>query len=201
MDASCFDTLLRAFSRKPSRRDALRVLSGIGLAGLLGRADAEAKRKKRKKRKNRCNPQCTGKTCGDDGCGGTCGDCSDGLTCDGTTCVCPTERVCGALCCPVGELCVGGSCKGPGTCQASDNLCTTVATCNGNGVCGCLHRLSDNAVFCATGNPDACLANCQTDADCAGFGAGSFCVKKVGEICCGPAIPINQGFCALPCPT
>ena len=148
-------------------------------------ADIDAKKKKRKKRKNRCKPQCAGKTCGDDGCKGSCGECADNLSCDGTSCVCPPERTCGAVCCPAGELCVGGVCKGPGTCQAGDNLCTTIANCNGNGVCGCLHRLSDNAVFCATGSEVACVANCQTDADCAGFGAGSFCVKKVGDICCG----------------
>lgn len=28
-----------------------------------------------------CTPQCTGKTCGDDGCGGSCGDCGAGITC------------------------------------------------------------------------------------------------------------------------
>jgi hypothetical protein len=39
------------------------------------------------------------------------------------------------------------------------------------------------------------------DDECQGFAAGAFCIKKVGEICCGNAIPLNQGFCALPCPT
>ena len=29
-----------------------------------------------------CEPQCTGKSCGDDGCGGTCGGCPDGEGCD-----------------------------------------------------------------------------------------------------------------------
>ena len=37
-----------------------------------------------------CVPQCTGKTCGADGCGGTCGTCSGGQTCDQTDGVCTT---------------------------------------------------------------------------------------------------------------
>lgn len=31
-----------------------------------------------------CNPDCTSKTCGDDGCGGSCGGCKIGLTCETT---------------------------------------------------------------------------------------------------------------------
>jgi len=45
-----------------------------------------------------CQPNCTGKVCGDDGCGGTCGACADGQTCksDQSTCiVVPPENVCG----------------------------------------------------------------------------------------------------------
>lgn len=34
-----------------------------------------------------CTAQCSGKTCGDDGCGGSCGNCSSGSTCQGNQCV------------------------------------------------------------------------------------------------------------------
>jgi MYXO-CTERM domain-containing protein len=34
-----------------------------------------------------CTPQCTSKTCGDDGCGGSCGDCGDGESCEANVCV------------------------------------------------------------------------------------------------------------------
>jgi uncharacterized protein affecting Mg2+/Co2+ transport len=34
-----------------------------------------------------CTPNCSGKSCGDDGCGGTCGSCSSGQTCGYGTCV------------------------------------------------------------------------------------------------------------------
>ena len=122
MDDQSIRSLVRALSVGAPRRHLL-----VGLFAAIplgfGVADIDAKKKKRKKRKNRCKPQCAGKTCGDNGCKGSCGECSDNLSCDGTSCVCPTERVCGAVCCPAGELCVGGVCKGPGTCQAGDNLC------------------------------------------------------------------------------
>lgn len=114
---------------------------------------------------------------------------------------CPPERICGAACCAAGTVCAGGVCRGSGTCQPTDNLCAAVANCNGNGVCGCLRHFSDGAVLCGTSNPDGCAIDCQDDADCAGFGEDAFCVKKVGEICCFGLIPLNQGFCALPCPT
>jgi MYXO-CTERM domain-containing protein len=34
-----------------------------------------------------CTPQCSGKTCGDDGCGGSCGNCAAGESCDANQCV------------------------------------------------------------------------------------------------------------------
>lgn len=114
---------------------------------------------------------------------------------------CTPARVCGATCCPVGTVCAGGVCRNAGTCQPTDNLCSVVATCNGNGGCGCLTHFTDGAKLCGTSSPDGCAINCQTDTDCAAFGAGSFCVRKTGDICCFGLIPINQGFCAQPCPT
>ena len=37
-----------------------------------------------------CTPNCTGKTCGDDGCGGSCGSCPSGQTCVSGQCMCVT---------------------------------------------------------------------------------------------------------------
>lgn len=36
-----------------------------------------------------CTPQCSGKTCGDDGCGGSCGNCEADESCEANTCVAP----------------------------------------------------------------------------------------------------------------
>ena len=38
-----------------------------------------------------CAPQCTGKSCGDNGCGGTCGTCSASQTCTQGVCVWPKK--------------------------------------------------------------------------------------------------------------
>ena len=66
-----------------------------------------------------CQPQCDGKSCGDDGCGGTCGACADGEICtyEGL-CIDlslpveeeeePTAEGCGF--CAAGSVCVDGEC-------------------------------------------------------------------------------------------
>ena len=58
MDAPGFDSLLRSLSMTPSRRDALRVLTGAALGSLLGleHEPGAAKRKKRKKKRRRDAP-------------------------------------------------------------------------------------------------------------------------------------------------
>ena len=48
MDADRFDALLAALTAAPSRRAALRLLGGLGLAGLVGQTDAKKKHKKKK---------------------------------------------------------------------------------------------------------------------------------------------------------
>ena len=58
-----------------------------------------------------CVPQCTGKTCGADGCGGTCGTCSGGQTCDQTDGIC-TAASCKHRCGHTLDAC---SCTATGT--------------------------------------------------------------------------------------
>ena len=41
-----------------------------------------------------CTPQCSGRTCGDDGCGGSCGTCTGGAECDTTSGTCMTRGPC-----------------------------------------------------------------------------------------------------------
>jgi hypothetical protein len=55
-----------------------------------------------------CIPQCSGKTCGSDGCGGTCGDCNDNQTCVGSVC----KTTCSASTCK-GGCCDAGRCQKP----------------------------------------------------------------------------------------
>ncbi len=53
-----------------------------------------------------CQPACTGKQCGPDGCGGVCGTCADGMQCGaGSVCECPTHTTKGCKGCKC-EKCV-----------------------------------------------------------------------------------------------
>ena len=79
-----------------------------------------------------CTPDCSNKTCGDNGCGGSCGSCSNGDHCMNNTCVadaglCPSGQNCitfspdgeaGLYACAVNE---GGTISLPPDTQACDN--------------------------------------------------------------------------------
>jgi DNA-binding beta-propeller fold protein YncE len=63
-------------------------LATLALGALGWEVDARAmkkkgkKNKKKRKKKSTCQPDCGGKSCGDDGCGGICGTCTGVETCD-----------------------------------------------------------------------------------------------------------------------
>jgi hypothetical protein len=90
MDTTPFDRFARALAELAARRAVVRGLFGLSLAALAtggehGIPDVDAKKNKKKKRrkrkKNKCKPDCTGKTCGANGCGGTCGSCAGTEAC------------------------------------------------------------------------------------------------------------------------
>jgi hypothetical protein len=93
MDTTPFDRFARALAELAARRAVVRGLFGLSLAALAtgaehGVTDVDAKKNKKKKRrkrkkrkKNKCKPDCTGKTCGANGCGGTCGSCAGTEAC------------------------------------------------------------------------------------------------------------------------
>ncbi len=62
-----------------------------------------------------CYPDCSGKSCGDDGCGGSCGSCGGSESCWQGTCQCPSacQMIGSSVCCGppfCGGDCVGNSC-------------------------------------------------------------------------------------------
>lgn len=139
MDADRFETLLRTLHGTPTRRLTLRSLAVLGLATFLGHQESEAKTNKGRKGKGNkkgkgktppCVGNCSGKSCGDDGCGGSCGTCPVDKICQGVTCVCPpgqqdsggvcaTEPICGgSLFCAAPSECCSASCLG-GVCVRS----------------------------------------------------------------------------------
>jgi hypothetical protein len=117
-----------------------------------------------------CIPNCTGATCGDDGCGGSCGTCGDGdvcngeETCDVNNCVAGTPLACndGNACNGV-ESCNPSSGCVPGTPLACDNgvACDGVETCNASSGC-----VAGTAVNCDDGQ-DCSVDTCnEPDGTC-----------------------------------
>ena len=65
---------------------------------------------------NPCEPDCTNKECGDDGCDGSCGSCTDSQTCVNGTC----QDICVPDC--AGKNCGNDGCDGScGTCTGTDS--------------------------------------------------------------------------------
>ena len=69
-----------------------------------------------------CQPNCSGKQCGPDGCGGTCGQCANGNQCNANgTCICQPN-------------CSGKQC-GPNGCGGTCGQCANGNQCDANGTC------------------------------------------------------------------
>ena len=85
-----------------------------------------------------CEPSCTGKACGPDGCGGSCGKCSYTLLCDEPSghCYCPCPNVNEPVCDTVTGTTYASACKAecsgvtqvaPGACPPPPGVCTVEA--------------------------------------------------------------------------
>lgn len=109
-----------------------------------------------------CTPNCTGKTCGSNGCGGSCGTCPSGTVCDATS-------NCKATVC------------GDGVCEGSENPtsclkdCPSQHPCDQGGVCGTT----------LTGGGCYCDAACKAKKDCCTLfgGKASTCIGAICKAC------------------
>jgi hypothetical protein len=96
MNTTPLDRFARALAVFLGRRAVAQWLFGLSLAALAigaehGATEVDAKknkknkkkkrRRRKKKKKNTCKPDCTGKTCGPNGCDGNCGTCAGTETC------------------------------------------------------------------------------------------------------------------------
>lgn len=126
-----------------------------------------------------CTPNCTGKTCGPDGCGGTCGSCC------GTTPVCGAAGTCqcSGASCGAGGTCIGGTCCIPsciGRTCGSDGCGGSCGTCSGaTPVCNVDH-CECNGTSCGggqvcTSGGGCCTPFCQPGAQCGSDGCGGLC--------------------------
>jgi hypothetical protein len=225
MTADRFDELLRSVSRSPSRRDALRLLTGSALGSLLtlgAGSTAARKSGKGKKRKGKGKKKSKGKVT----------LCHDGQTIRVTKpaakvllkfggrkgpCTIPDQPPPGPACspaCPAGMRCAGTQCVvGQGTCPPGGSTCLSNS---GGGDCWLqAQEISDNCqceistegeTRCADGigiDERAVCGQCASSAECAAAYPdipGVFCVRASGAAndCCSPG---TRGFCMAPCPT
>ena len=102
----------------------------------------------------KCTLDCTGKTCGNDGCGGVCGHCTTGD-------ICGAAGACEAQCAP---SCSGKSCGEDG-CGGSCGTCGTGQACNTSGQCA------------------ACTPSCASGSCGGDDGCGGTCGCASGETC------------------
>ena len=143
-----------------------------------------------------CTPNCTNKTCGDDGCGGSCGSCPSGQTCVNGVCLTPCtpdctgktcgDNGCGGSCgtCSSGQTCVNGACcDNAGTaCMANGDCCSNVC-CNGiccgaNRTCSsgtCVRNIHDCICNGSGGEFHSCVDTCPPASDC-----DNFCASRGG---------------------
>lgn len=124
-----------------------------------------------------CLRNCTGRSCGDDGCGGQCGSCASGQMCSSGTCVSGMST-----CTP---QCSGRVC-GPDSCGGSCGDCTGGSTCNAmSGRC-CARQCAGRAC-----GPDGCGGSCGscpggTTCNTASGACERVCVPSCGGRNCGP---------------
>jgi hypothetical protein len=184
MDANTFDRWTAALTPTPTRRHALRLLSGLGLVALLGHGEAEAKHKKKHKQKHHgaaspppvspppSPPAASGPTCSD----GIKNGSETGVDCGGPNCprceigrTCAVNTDCGTSRCGDG-LGSGNTCR---SC-AEDGVCGTDA----NGGCLC-----DSASgICRTNSSPPIVQSCD--------------VCRPGEVCLSS---FDGFFCFAPC--
>jgi len=148
---------------------------------------------------NNCQPACSGKNCGPDGCGGSCGQCISLEFCNiNGICECKYTS-CNGKCCNQYEKCYNGSCCSSsclnkecgddgcgGSCGSCNNVpadycvnATTLRDYTGSSSCQsyqCVYAYNDITCpyGCANGQCKSCTPNC-TNKQCGDDGCGGSC--------------------------
>ncbi len=158
-----------------------------------------------------CTPDCTGRSCGDDGCGGSCGGCTGGLTCNASgTCAC-AGMTCGGSCvdtssdesncgacgttCDVGDACIGGTCRcspsctgkvcGDDGCGGSCGICSSDRACDGSGQCECATGTSCRGACTDTMRDRRNCGACNTRCRGREFCVAGMCTRSCTPSCAG----------------
>ena len=106
-----------------------------------------------------CQPDCTGKSCGDDGCGGSCGTCVTNTSCTANKCVC-------TLNCSDANTCTDDTCDAKGCINTANTAtCSTGSKCTSNDKCAAKVCTAGPAVTC--NDSSACTTDsCNAASGC-----------------------------------
>lgn len=167
-----------------------------------------------------CQRQCSGRTCGSDGCFGQCGTCQANSTCtssgqcecqkrcDGTRCGANTDGCGGACNCAAGQDCISGQCKSvaqvnescmPDSSNGQGN-CMDGYRCVGIGGTGtyCYLTTDGSSRTCGSGyfpaGGQVCLVNCDPTSSFNNCPSHTHCIAN-GET--GGSDP-TIGYCVAP---
>lgn len=198
MNANRFETLLRVFNDRTSRRDITRILASLAFGGTLGSAaiaDGEAKTCPP------CRATKKGKCKGKKPNGARC-ESSRGV-CQGGTCRCGDGPPC-----PSRQVCEDGTCFPRGTCPAGTRACLPLPSTACGDDCFCGLSADGNSVCFESGGLCIKFNNCETAAECsecqtsADCAIGKACVDLSG--CCDGVlretpVPAGTRICADPC--
>jgi hypothetical protein len=192
VDDEVVDRLARRVGTLGSRRAALGILAGTGLAAALDLTDngATAKRKRRKKKKKvtPCTPDPRATTCAGK-CGSVANNCQTPVNCGG----CPTCQRCDAATasCKPDQSQQGNACGQTGQiCLANGTCACDASSCGSNTVC-----LNGSCQPCGLADDPCCSGNAcrQAFLVCTPAGICVLCGRD-GEPCCR-ANPNDIGTC------
>jgi hypothetical protein len=184
VDDEVVDRLARRVGTFGSRRAALGILAGTGLAAALGLTedDATAKRKRRKKKRKKkvtpCTPEPRATTCAGK-CGSIANNCQTPVNCGG----CPTCQRCDAATasCKPDQDQQGDPCGQAGqVCLANGTCACDAGSCGANTVC-----LNGTCQRCGLADDPCCSGNAcrQAFLVCTPAGTCELCGRD-GEPCC-----------------
>lgn len=156
-----------------------------------------------------CTPQCSGKTCGDNGCGGVCGECLPDAMCDQGQGICESACAPGTqdddmdpatacVDCVSGEYCAGGGAVAvacvAGEVDHDDDSTTPCQACVPGEFCA---GAAAPAVACPAGQRDDDM---DPATPCQACMPGQYCAGGVqAAVACAPGEADRDGSAATPC--